>query len=147
MTQDDSHLWDAYRTTQFLADTPRGEICIRIDEVQRELDLLLEDHAVNDWAFITAYNPASELLERSENDSRHLQFVRRIADSAHLSFSGRGVGEDPGWEPEESLLILGICREEAIQLGRSLGQNAIVCGSTGSSAELIVCESGQAYRP
>ena len=147
MTQDANNLWDAYRTTQFLADTPRGEICIRIDEVQQKLDLLLNDYDANEWAFITAHNPASELLDHSENKSRHSNFVKRIADSGYQSFFGRGVGRNPSWEPEESLLILGICREDAIQVGRSLGQNAIVLGTVGAAAELIECASGQTYPP
>ena len=53
--------------------------------------------------------------------------------------TGEGVGEDPKWQPEESALILGISRGEAVKLGRRFGQLAIVAGRCGRSARLIPC--------
>ena len=40
------------------------------------------------------------------------------------------------WVPEDSYLILGIPRTDAISLGYDFGQNAIVVGRIGNPAEL-----------
>ena len=42
------------------------------------------------------------------------------------------------WPPEKSLLILGIDREEARELGSQFGQNAIIFGERGGSPELLM---------
>lgn len=42
------------------------------------------------------------------------------------------------WPPEKSLLILEIEREEAHELGRQFGQNAIVYGKSGGTPELLM---------
>ena len=52
---------------------------------------------------------------------------------------GRGIGSDPDWVPEDSYLIIGIPRADAISLGYDFGQNAIVVGRIGNPAELVPC--------
>ena len=55
--------------------------------------------------------------------------------------SGRGIPDDSAWEPEESMLAIGVSREEALSLGRRFGQNAVVWGERGGGAELFDCRS------
>lgn len=62
MDAEDSLLWDAYRRTTFQADTPAGLVTIRIDESSEEVGQLLRRNDAKEWAFITAHNPASEVL-------------------------------------------------------------------------------------
>ena len=54
-------------------------------------------------------------------------------------FEGQGVPDAADWEPEISLLVLGIGREQAVAIGRDFGQLAIVCGRPGGVAELVAC--------
>ena len=129
----------AYKETDFRADTPRGAICIRVDEIHSDLDLVLHDHNAREWAYITAYNPGSNIRTAQTNQRRHEELVQMVGKSGHKYFHGRGVGKDPAWEPEESLLIIGPGRKEAIRIGQHFGQNAIVCGALGSPAELVHC--------
>jgi len=42
------------------------------------------------------------------------------------------------WEPEKSLLIFGISRTRAIELGNKFEQNAIVVGKKSLPAELVL---------
>ena len=51
---------------------------------------------------------------------------------------GHGVGEDPAWEPELSLFIIGITRDEASKIGKKFEQNAIVCGALNNLPELLI---------
>jgi hypothetical protein len=55
-------------------------------------------------------------------------------------FLGEGIGDDGAWPPEPSILVLGIEREAAVQLGRLFGQRAIVCGELGGLATLVLCD-------
>ena len=59
--------------------------------------------------------------------------------AAHPLFDGWGRGEDLNWEPEQSLLALGVGKAQAIELGRRFGQNAVVWGTAGGLAELLDC--------
>jgi hypothetical protein len=60
-------------------------------------------------------------------------------------FPGEGQGEDPSWLAEASFLVLGLGREEASDLGRKYGQNAIVwVGSDGVPELVLLRLSGQA---
>ncbi|GIS62390.1 MAG: hypothetical protein CM1200mP2_46150 [Planctomycetaceae bacterium] len=48
-----------------------------------------------------------------------------------------GCSRRRDWEPEISLLVLGIERDDAVAIGRRFDQVAIVCGRTGGVAELV----------
>lgn len=54
----------------------------------------------------------------------------------HPMFSGEGIGDDGTWPAERSVLVLGIERAIAIELGRRFGQRAILCGRLGGPATL-----------
>ena len=78
-------------------------------------------------------------LALSTFHTRQRRLQESVANDEYKSFPGRGVGADPNWPAEESILIIGITRDEAICFGRSFGQNAIAVGHRGEPAELIDC--------
>jgi hypothetical protein len=127
-------LIQAYLTTTYRVD--QLNVSIRIGQIDEGLEGILEKHGCDEWAFITAYNAFSVLLKEDVNAMRHLQLLRDV--SSFTFFDGEGVGEDPAWKPEKSLLIIGIDRESAKELGLKYGQNAIVVGSKSQVAELLV---------
>ena len=130
--------WREYEQTRFcVSDEPRPQFCFTASSKNRELDRLLERHAVDRWAFITAWNPASVALPREENDRRQEELRLRLSE--YIVIPGEGVGRDPSWQPEPSLMILGIPRKEAVRLGRKFGQLAIVAGHKGFPARLLPC--------
>ena len=45
-----AELWNAYLATKYCASTTQGEITIQIDKPHPELDLLLENHCVEQAA-------------------------------------------------------------------------------------------------
>ena len=132
-------LLEAYLTTQYCASTPQGVINIQIDKPHPDLDLLLEAHDVEEWAFITATNPFSEELPPEENTARHEQLVQKVKELGYVAFEGAGVPASQEWNPEVSLLILGIDEDTAVEIGREFNQNAIVRGWYGEVAELVAC--------
>ena len=132
-------LWNAYLATKYRASTTIGEITIQIDKPHPELDLLLENHCVEQWAFITAWNPFSQELSLEENTVRHEQLVGKVRELGYIAFEGAGIPENTNWQPETSLLILGVGENMAIDVGIEFGQNAIVLGKKGTNAQLITC--------
>lgn len=127
-------LIEAYKNTKYKVLEPN--ITIEIGELNQDVDLLLIRHKSAEWAFITAYNPYSRVLTEDENKVRHDELKELTKD--YITFEGHGVGEDPAWEPELSLFIIGITRDEASKIGKKFEQNAIVCGVINSNPELII---------
>lgn len=131
-----SDLDAAYRATRYIGESAQGDIVIRIDWPTPELDQLLVTQNCTTWAFISACNPGSQLLPDHENANRHTQLLAAVKTLGLLSLLGYGVPDHPGWQPEISLLILGIPLEQALKLAANFGQNAIIAGATGLPARL-----------
>ena len=132
-------LWHAYEQTQFYVRECTSELCIRIGSHHGQLDKLLHKQRCDNWSYITASNPASELLSDAQNTGRNQELEALLRSQDLVFYRGEGVGSDASWPAEASFLILGISREAAMQLGRQFGQNAIVCGKRGEASELVDC--------
>ena len=133
----EAQLFEAYRNTLFCADTPVGQLRIRVGQQHAELDSLLDQFGALSWAYITAWNPASIKTMQSENESRQAALLRDL--ESYAVFHGEGIGADGDWDPEPSFLALGISESDAFQLGCTCGQHAIVVGHRGEAAGLRSC--------
>lgn len=131
-----SDLDSAYRATRYIAETGQGDIVIRIDEPTPPLDKLLAAQGYTGWAFVSACNPGSQRLPDHENTERHTQLLAAVTTLGLQCIPGHGIPDHPGWQPEISLLILGISQDQAIRLAENFGQNAIVIGNSGLPARL-----------
>jgi len=127
-------LIDAYLTTKFMVFHPK--FTIYIDKICPELNELLIQEEAKVWAYITSVNPNSEMLSDEENQQLLQELKESVKD--YKFYEGHGVGTDPAWQPEKSMLIIGIPREEAIRIGNYYKQNAIVAGRLNNPAELIL---------
>jgi hypothetical protein len=130
----------AYRNTTFCVDYPARDFGIRIGELCTLLDALLHEHSVTVWAYVTACNPRSQKLPDDVNTMRQAELLARVQRLGYPVFPGRGIPDQAGWQPEESLLILGMPEPHALQLGITFGQYAIVAGTVGGPAKLCWCE-------
>ncbi|MDQ3016199.1 MAG: DUF3293 domain-containing protein [Bacteroidota bacterium] len=129
----DPILIKAYLTTDYKVFNPI--LVIRIGQNNLDLDKFLILNHARDWAYITAYNPGSKLLSKEENEISHQKLLEEVVD--YKIWEGEGITNNSTWEPEKSLLILGISKENAIRVSSKFGQNAFVFGETGKIAELI----------
>jgi hypothetical protein len=116
-----------------------GRLRLRVGQRHPELDSLLVARGVTTWAYVTAFNPGSKLLEAEENITRQQELEHIVTTLGFQSYSGVGIGEDRRWQPESSLLILGIRQCDAVRLAQRFGQVAIVCGELGQETQLVVC--------
>lgn len=126
----------SYLKTNFTVFSPKIEI--KIGTISDELNALLLLKNKQDWAYITASNPYSQILSDEENNERHEQLKETVKE--YIVFEGEGVGEDPKWKPEISLLILGITKEDAISIGNQFQQNAIIVGALNKKSELVLLQ-------
>ena len=140
LPSDHSALWDAYRQTTYTARTRAGEIQIHPDLPSPELDALLDQRGADQWAYVTACNPGSQILSSDENVRRQQALLEAVQHRGLPVFEGESVLDPAAWPPEPSLLILGMPPDEARSLGRRFGQLAIVVGRRGESAVLLACD-------
>ncbi len=129
-------LLQAYLTTEYHVSDPT--LTIRINHLHPDLDKFLKMYDSTVWAYITSYNPASHVLPDEENIALHQMLVEDL--SGYICFVGYGVGTNPQWKPEQSLLVLGIDQDAAKAIGKKYGQNAIVVGNAGEAATLVLLE-------
>jgi adenosylhomocysteinase len=140
-TEIDSQLAGAYRSTTFRALTTTGPIDIHVGQSCPDLDALLRRESVSCWAFLTACSPGGRVLPAAENQQRHLALRRRLHGTGVPVVPGLGIGVDPDWLPEDSVLAVGLDRSTAATLGAEFGQDAIVVGDLGAAAELLWCRT------
>lgn len=133
----------AFRATRFIVHGaeggPAAGITLRVDQKNPALDRLLAQRGVRGCAFITAWNPGAVRLPAGENARRQAALAAAVRAAGYECWPGEGVGADGFWPAEDSLLILGISRPDALALGRQFGQLAIVYARRGEPVELLIC--------
>lgn len=133
----DGNLIAAYRKTTYrVASVP--PVDMRIDEANRAIDALLEQHGVRHAAFITAWNPRSARLAAEENDSAQDALLRDVEAKGFRWLPGSGEAYAGDWPAEPSILILGIDEDAARALSQAYGQNAFVWAAFGEPPSLIL---------
>ncbi|MFC3653924.1 DUF3293 domain-containing protein [Dyella humi] len=130
----DSALIDAYRNTDYRVRLSQGGwASIRIDApVPEPLRALIGLHG---WAFITAWNPFSQVLPRPQNRAAQqalLGALRRLAATPTIC-PAMGVGRD--WR-EPSFFVVGPTLAETDALVQQFRQNAYVHGLADGYARL-----------
>ncbi len=136
----DKALRQAYLDTIYRVRREPQPIDICVGEANPALDELLELHGARQWAFVTASNPHSRALSDGDNAARNAELKCSLDVSGWRTLDGVGIPRRPGWQPEDSVLILGIDRDTAITLARRWQQKAIVYGMLGQVPELIWVE-------
>ena len=115
-------LMNAYLDTDYIvSDDP--PLLLRIGEASDDARIMLASLGVSTAAFMTAWNPRSELLSDSDNDDRQANLLSEI-EMRRLNYLV-GYAEREDWR-EYSYLILGISRDEATALAGQFEQNAYV---------------------
>ena len=128
-----------YLRTTYRVELPAGPLDLSIGEPQAALDRLLKRKGHTAWAFLTAFNPGSERLHPLVNHILQQRLKGAVRRMRHAFIPGSGIPRDAGWEPESSLLVLGISKAKAIKLARLFGQHAIVVGRRGGCPVLLWC--------
>jgi len=131
--------WRAYEQTDYVVFDGNRTVRFRAGSRSASLAALLVRHGAQRWAFLTAWNPGSQPLSRTENVNRQNGLLDRLVTDGYRCLRGEGRSADAAWPPEESALALDIPEGTARALGRTYGQLAIVVGRRGGPAKLVSC--------
>jgi hypothetical protein len=118
-------LLDSYATANYHVYADPSFI-LKIGKTSKELRKLLIDSNVKFAAFITAFNPYSHELQLKENRLRNKKLEEKIQSLDLYYINGDGRCGDSGEVGEESFLVFGLSKKQAINLGKESQQNAIV---------------------
>jgi hypothetical protein len=129
-----SDLIVAFKNARYLVMDPK--FTLKIGEINSDLDRLLLVNTAKTWAFITPFNPGSEIIADIENEARLEELKKAVV--GYKTFAGAGGGQADEWPAEKSLLILDISLDQAKKIGQKFGQDAIVFGFINQPAELVV---------
>ena len=111
---------------------------LKIGQSSKELRKLLSNLNLEFAAFITAFNPYSNELELFENRLRNKKLEEKIQSLALYYIKGDGRCRDSGEVGEESFLVFGLSKKQAINLGMESKQNAIVVSGTNATPSLLL---------
>lgn len=112
---------------------------LKIDILSKELRKLLIELNVKFAAFITAFNPYSQELSLKENRLRNKKLEGKIQSLDLYYIKGDGRCGDSDEVGEESFLVFGLSKKQAINLGMESQQNAIVvCGKNAIPSLLLL---------
>lgn len=112
------------------------DLVIRIGELNSGLDELLEAEGGATAAFITAANPFGVPQDEWQNKLAMIA-LSQVLEGKYPCYSGEGRDPKGEWRAEPSLLVIGISRAGAEDLGRRYDQNAIVFIEKGGAPELV----------
>lgn len=125
----DRRLVTAYIHTIYSTSHVRGGMTLRLypgQSLPQQLEDFLEEQNCNTCAIITAWNPGSVTQTVSQNTRNNRKLEADLRKVSALVLPGSNIDPDNRWPSEESFFAFGIFAENAVQLGRKYGQNAIV---------------------
>ncbi|WP_429551647.1 DUF3293 domain-containing protein [Paraburkholderia sp. MM5477-R1] len=111
---------------------------LKIGETNATLADLHRAAGVESSAFITACNTFSDEQPPEVNVARQQELARVLAHRGLTYIDGIGEHPTNGWGGEASFLALGLALDDAIQLGKQHGQNAIVWSDVDAVPQLIL---------
>lgn len=127
----------AYQETLFevLGASP---FTLKIGVISVALVNLYGTHQIDCASFITACNPASQLLDDSTNNERQARMASDLRDAGLLFIDGIGRHPSNEWPGEPSFLVLGHALDSARAMGMEYGQNAIIWCGPDAIPELVL---------
>lgn len=128
----------AYLRTIYRLPLASGAIDLKIGEPSPALDHLLDARGATRWAWLTAVNPGSRVLEEAENRARLERLRDELAGLGWAFFEAVAVEPDGDWPDEPSFLVLDPDAERMRALAKEHGQNACLAGERGGAPQLIL---------
>jgi len=127
-----------YRVHQPGPDAP--QLTLRVGQASPGLSALHQAHGVDCSAFLTAYNPFAKKVSLEVNLKRQGELKQELSSRSLIFLLGEGQHPTNGWEPEPSVLALGLSLEDAKAMGRKYDQAAIVCIGPTGVPELVLLQ-------
>ena len=132
----DTQTVQSYTATNYVVLSKRP-FTLTVNQQSQPLAELYSTNAVKGAAFITAYNPYSELLSDTENAARNEELFLDLQVLCVEIILGEGKDSTGQWPGESSFLALGINQDAVKLLGTKYQQNAIVWCDANAVPQLI----------
>ncbi len=113
-------------------------VSLTLDVPNPYLEALMNMTGRSTSAFITAHNPLGRQLSDEENAAHHAALEAEVKKAGYPAFPGQGRDPDGTWPPEASLLMLGISRDAACEIGARFEQNAILFADSDFIPRLVL---------
>ena len=133
----DSATIAAYRAAHYSVLAPEPFVLL-VGEVSNGLADLMAAEKSPCAAFVTAWNPFSQVTTAVENTAAQQALLGDLIALGVTSFPGFGKDPTGLWPGEESFLVLGLSLEKARDLGIKYGQNAILWTGLDACPELLL---------
>ena len=121
-----SELLQAYINTAYRVYDGNSVETLQIGEASDFMVERMQRLGVTSACLITASNPFSEPLGRTENTARNAALAAEIRKAGLALLPGRGESLQDEWPGEESFLVFGPTRDLAVTWCRRYRQNAVV---------------------
>lgn len=131
----DAGLDEAYRATRYQLTVDGQQLSVRVGEKTPELALALHAIGATRWAFITAWNPRSELTPAAENSRFNAMLFQSITGRQYAP--AIALPDDTSWPREPGFVLFDFPLSELLALAEKFGQNAVVVGQGGDAPELV----------
>ncbi len=138
MTQIDPQTLKAYEATDYRVDWPSGGFVLKIGQRSRELARLYEESGVTSAAYLSAWNPYSQIVADEANTAAAKALDAQLAGVAPVVAPGWGADPTGAWPPERSTLALGLTLEEAKRLAEAFRQNGFVWCGADATPQLVL---------
>jgi hypothetical protein len=116
----------AYRNAHYFVHHGEEVYLLKVGEVNHALSILLQSYGASSAAFLTAYNPYSQMRSEAENQAAHEKLLAELAQAGIETIDGLGTDPHDDWDAEPSVLALGLSRSRAEQLADQYSQNAFL---------------------
>lgn len=132
-------LIEAYSKTHYFIEGVK--VPIKIGELFDFENLpKLQDNTspIESIAFITAYNPYSEILTDEENYVLNKKLEDSAVELEYIYFRGIGLNPSGKWKGEKSIAIVNISKDSASKISKMYKQNAFVYLKRNEIAQLVI---------
>lgn len=137
-------LLESYRNATYELHLPTGTIQLVVDQHCPGLHGLLCASGCARAAWLTAFNPGSQLRADALNVTAQEQLELQLLRSGHNLFPGTATDPAGQWPLEPGFLAIGISRADALSVAREFHQTAILWCEADAVPKLV--ETVQAVR-
>ncbi len=138
-TQIDPQLLAIYQHSDYRVSVAgQNDFLLRPGLPSPELLAVYQRYAVSSACFISAYNPRSEPRTLEENVAAQQELLKAVEALGHSFLPGMGEDSEGGCAGEPCLLILGISRDQSLNLGTRFEQNALLWMEADAIPQLLL---------
>ena len=116
----------AYRNAHYFVHYGEEVLLLKVGSINHALGVFLKAQGQPTAAFLTAHNPYSQIQTLEQNTVAHQKLLDALTKQSIHYIEGFGSDPNEDWDPETSVLALGLTLSQAEDLADAFGQNAFI---------------------